>query len=112
MFDVNKVRGDFPILQREVYPGVPLIYLDSAASAQRPSPVIKVMDDYYRLHHANVHRGIHRLSEEATDLYEGARERIAQFINAPGSSEVIYVRNATEGFNRVQLGSSEYRGRR
>ena len=101
MLDVQKIRTDFPILQREVYPGVPLIFLDSAASSQRPSAVIEVMNDYYRLHHANVHRGIHRLSEEATALYEGARDRIAQFINAPCSCQVIYVRNATEGFNLV-----------
>jgi cysteine desulfurase/selenocysteine lyase len=101
MLDVQKIRTDFPILQREVYPGVPLIFLDSAASSQRPLAVIESMNDYYRLHHANVHRGIHRLSEEATELYEGARDRIAQFINAPGSCQVIYVRNATEGFNLV-----------
>jgi len=101
MLDVQKVRADFPILSREVYPGVPLVYLDSAASSQHPQVVIEDMDDYYRLHHANVHRGIHRLSEEATELYEGARERIANFINAPSSSQVIYVRNATEAFNLV-----------
>ena len=101
MLDVQKIRTDFPILQREVYPGVPLIFLDSAASSQRPLAVIESMNDYYRLHHANVHRGIHRLSEEATELYEVARDRIAQFINAPGSCQVIYVRNATEGFNLV-----------
>lgn len=101
MYDVQKVRADFPILQREVYPDVPLIYLDSAASSQRPAVVIEAMNDYYRLHHANVHRGIHRLSEEATTLYEGARERIAAFINAPSSSQTIFVRNATEAFNLV-----------
>jgi cysteine desulfurase/selenocysteine lyase len=101
MLDVQKIRTDFPILQREVYPSVPLIFLDSAASSQRPLAVIEAMDEYYRMHHANVHRGIHRLSEEATDLYEGARDRIAQFINAPGPCQVIFVRNATEGFNLV-----------
>ena len=101
MLDVQKIRAEFPILHRDVYPGVPLIFLDSAASSQRPLVVIETMDNYYRLHHANVHRGIHRLSEEATELYEGARERIAQFINAPCSCQVIYVRNATEGFNLV-----------
>ena len=101
MLDVNKIRTDFPILQEEAYPGVPLIYLDSAASSQKPLPVIEVMDHYYRHTNANVHRGIHRLSEEATNAYEGARERIARFINAADSAEVIYVRNATEGFNLV-----------
>ncbi len=101
MLDVQKIRADFPILQREVYPGVPLVYLDSAASSQHPQVVIEAMNDYYRLHHANVHRGIHRLSEEATEMYEGARERISAFINSPSSSQVIYVRNATEAFNLV-----------
>lgn len=101
MLDVNKIRADFPILQEEAYPGVPLVYLDSAASSQKPLPVIEVMNHYYRHINANVHRGIHRLSEEATNAYEGARERIARFINAVDSAEVIYVRNATEAFNLV-----------
>jgi cysteine desulfurase/selenocysteine lyase len=101
MYDVEKIRADFPILQREIYPGVPLVFLDSAASSQRPTAVIEAMDEYYRLYHANVHRGIHRLSEEATAAYEGARDRVAEFINAPGSCQVIYVRNATEAFNLV-----------
>jgi cysteine desulfurase/selenocysteine lyase len=101
MLDVEKIRADFPILHQDVYPDTPLIFLDSAASSQRPSQVINAMDDYYKRYHANVHRGIYRLSEEATDAYENARERIAAFINAPGSSQVIYVRNATEGFNLV-----------
>jgi cysteine desulfurase/selenocysteine lyase len=101
MLDVNKIRADFPILQEEAYPGVPLVYLDSAASSQKPLPVIEAMNHYYRRINANVHRGIHRLSEEATNAYEGARERIARFINAADSAEVIYVRNATEGFNLV-----------
>jgi len=101
MLNVEKIRADFPILQREMYPGVPLIFLDSAASSQRPAAVIDAMDMYYREHHANVHRGIYLLSEEATTAYEDARERIARFINAQGSEQIIYVRNATEGFNLV-----------
>ncbi|MCA9929260.1 MAG: aminotransferase class V-fold PLP-dependent enzyme, partial [Anaerolineales bacterium] len=101
MLDINQVRKDFPILEREAYPGVPLVYLDSAASSQKPLVVIEAMNDYYRQTHANVHRGIHRLSEDATNAYEGARERIAKFINAPDACQVIYVRNATEGFNLV-----------
>lgn len=101
MLDVQKIRADFPILQEEVYPGVPLVFLDSAASSQKPLSVIEAMNNYYRTTHANVHRGIHRLSEEATSAYEGARARIARFINAADSSELIYVRNATEGFNLV-----------
>ncbi len=101
MYDVQKVREDFPILQREVYPGVPLVFLDSAASSQTPSAVTEVMNHYYNHSYANVHRGIHRLSEEATNAYEGARERIAAFINAADSAEIIYTRNATEAFNLV-----------
>ena len=101
MLDINKIRADFPILETEVYPGVPLVFLDSAASSQKPLPVIEAMNTYYRNYHANVHRGIYRLSEEATNAYEGAREKIAKFINAPDAAQVIYVRNATEGFNLV-----------
>lgn len=101
MLDIAKIRADFPILATEAYPGVPLIYLDNAASSQKPLPVIQAMSDYYLGHHANVHRGIHKLSEEATNLYEGAREKIARFINAPDSSQIIWLRNATEGFNLV-----------
>jgi cysteine desulfurase/selenocysteine lyase len=101
VFDVERVREDFPILQTEVYPGVPLVYLDSAASSQKPTPVIEAMDAYYRRYHANVHRGVHRLSELATAAYEAARVKVAKFINAPASEQVIFVSNATEGFNLV-----------
>lgn len=101
MLDIAKVRADFPILSVEAHPGVPLVYLDSAASSQKPLAVIEAMNRYYREYHANVHRGIHRLSEDATNAYEGARARIGRFINAPDSAQVIYVRNATEGFNLV-----------
>jgi cysteine desulfurase/selenocysteine lyase len=101
MFDAAKIRTDFPILATEVYPGVPLIYLDSAASSQKPTRVLEAMDAYYRQTNANVHRGIYALSEAATSAYEGARERIARFIQATDSAELIFVRNATEGFNLV-----------
>lgn len=101
MLDVKQIRADFPILQTEMYPGVPLVFLDSAASSQKPLSVIEAMDTYYRQYHANVHRGIYRLSEEATNAYEDARERITKFINALDSTQVIYVRNATEAFNLV-----------
>lgn len=101
MFDVEKVREDFPVLHQEVRPGVPLVYLDSAASSQKPRQVIEAMDHYYRHLHANVHRGLHTLSEAATNAYEGARERIAGFINAPDPATVIFVRNATEAINLV-----------
>jgi len=99
--DVEHIRGDFPILKRQVHPGVPLIYLDSTATSQKPLAVIQAMDDYYRHSNANINRGIHVLAEEATALYEEARERVARFINAPAARQVIYTRNATESINLV-----------
>jgi cysteine desulfurase / selenocysteine lyase len=101
VFNVDRVRADFPILNVEVYPGVPLVYLDSAASSQKPEAVIQAMDDYYRSYHANVHRGVHRLSEMATTAYEAARITVADFIHAAEPAEVIFVGNATEAFNLV-----------
>jgi cysteine desulfurase/selenocysteine lyase len=101
MLDIEKIRADFPILGVEAYPGIPLVYLDNAASSQKPEVVIEVMNAYYRQINANVHRGIHRLSEDATNAYEEARAKIARFIHAADVSEIIYVRNATEGFNLV-----------
>ena len=98
--DVGRLRADFPILARRVN-GVPLIYLDSAATSQKPEAVIRVMDEYYRLHNANVHRGIHVLSEEATESYEGARKRVAKFINAASWREIVFVRNTTEALNLI-----------
>jgi cysteine desulfurase / selenocysteine lyase len=97
---IEAIRADFPILQREVN-GHSLAYLDNAATSQKPLAVLQAMDDYYRLRNANVHRGVHTLSEEATALYEGARGRIARFINAPSSKQVIFTRNATEAVNLV-----------
>lgn len=99
--DITKIRADFPILAREVRPGVPVIYLDSTATAQKPLAVIDAMDRYYRMSNANIHRGVHTLAEEATGLYEGARERVAKFINAKSIKEVIFTRNATEAINLV-----------
>lgn len=101
MYDVERIRADFPILSTEIYPGVPLVYLDSAASSQKPLSVIEAMDDYYQRYHANVHRGVHRLSELATTGYEEARARIGRFINAPAPEQIIYVGNTTEAFNLV-----------
>jgi len=95
------IREDFPILKREVRPGIPLIYLDSAATSQKPIPVLEAMDRYYREINANIHRGIHALAEEATEAYESARRRIAAFINAPSSEELIFTRNTTESINLV-----------
>jgi cysteine desulfurase / selenocysteine lyase len=97
----NKLRDDFPILKREVHPGVPLVYLDSTATSQKPLAVIQAMDDFYRLNNANIHRGVHTLAEESTAMYEGARQKIADFIGANTSSEVIYTRNTSESINLV-----------
>lgn len=99
--DIARVRADFPILNREVHPGVPLIYLDSTATSQKPESVIQAMDRYYRHSNANIHRGIHVLAEEATGLYEETRVKIAKFINAPSARQVIYTRNTTESINLV-----------
>jgi cysteine desulfurase/selenocysteine lyase len=97
--DVARIRKDFPILDRELRPGVPLVYLDNAATSQKPAQVLDAMRDYYELHNANVHRGIHTLAEEATALYEGARDKVAAFINAPSRSEVVFTKNSTEALN-------------
>jgi cysteine desulfurase/selenocysteine lyase len=99
--DVAALREDFPVLDQEVRPGVPLVYLDNAATSQKPRVVIDTMSDFYMRYNANVHRGIHKLSEEATDAYEGARKRIARFINAASHREIIYTRNTTESINLV-----------
>jgi cysteine desulfurase/selenocysteine lyase len=99
--NIQKVRQDFPILQRETSDGVRLVYLDSTATSQKPLAVIEAMDSYYRHSNANIHRGVHTLAEEATALYESARERIARFINAPSARQVIYTRNTTESINLV-----------
>jgi cysteine desulfurase/selenocysteine lyase len=99
--EVEQVRLDFPILQRELRPNLPLIYLDSAATSQKPLEVIEATDEFYRLHNANIHRGIHVLAEEATLLYENARQKIADFIGAPSSKQLIFTRNATEAINLV-----------
>jgi cysteine desulfurase / selenocysteine lyase len=100
-YDVEAIRADFPILHQERSPGIPLIYLDNAATSQKPLKVIEAMDDYYRLHNANVHRGIHKLSEEATAAYEQARIKIRRFINARNRREIIYTRGTTESINLV-----------
>jgi cysteine desulfurase/selenocysteine lyase len=99
-FDVHAVRRRFPILARTVR-GQPLAYLDNGASAQRPDSVIEAVDDYERRHHANIHRGVHTLSQEATVLYETARDRLVRFINARSRHEVIFVRGTTEAINLV-----------
>ena len=99
-FDVDAARRQFPILTRLVH-GKPLVYLDNGASAQRAQSVIEAVDDYERRHHANIHRGVHTLSQEATAMYESARDRVARFINARSRSEIIFVRGTTEAINLV-----------
>jgi cysteine desulfurase/selenocysteine lyase len=98
--DVAKVREDFPILQRTVH-GKPLVYFDTAASAQRPLAVIEAVESFYRNHNANIHRGVHLLSQEATDDHEQARRKVAGFINAPSDQEVVFTRGTTESINLV-----------
>jgi cysteine desulfurase / selenocysteine lyase len=99
-FDVNALRRQFPVLARMVR-GKPLAYLDNGASAQRPIAVIDAVDDYERRHHANIHRGVHTLSQEATALYESARDRVARFVNARSRHEIIFVRGTTEAINLI-----------
>jgi cysteine desulfurase/selenocysteine lyase len=98
--DVQKIRLDFPILTREVN-GKPLVYLDNAATSQKPRQVIQALVDYYENHNANIHRGIHVLSEEATSAYEGARAKVARFIDARPTESIVFTRNATESINLV-----------
>jgi cysteine desulfurase/selenocysteine lyase len=100
-FNVEQIRAQFPVLSREVHPDKPLIYLDSAATSQKPQQVIDVVADYYQTQNANIHRGIHRLAEEATEAYEDARRRVAAFIGASSEREVIFTRNTTESINLV-----------
>ncbi len=99
-FDVDKVRADFPILNRQVH-GHPLVYLDNAATTQKPQVVLDAMSRYYTRSNANVHRGVHLLSESATEAYEGARNTVQGFLNAADSSEIIFVRGTTEAINLV-----------
>ncbi|MGH6815542.1 MAG: cysteine desulfurase [Hyphomicrobiaceae bacterium] len=99
-FDVERVRADFPILSRKIY-GKPLVYLDSAASAQKPQAVIEAMDHALRFEYANVHRGIHYLSNIATQKYEDARETVRRFLNAKYAEEIVFTKNMTEAINLV-----------
>ncbi len=99
-YDVERIRADFPILFREVH-GKPLVYLDSGASAQKPSSVLEAMDHAYRFDFANVHRGLHHLSNAATDHFEAARETVRRFLNAGSAEEIIFTRNATSAINLV-----------
>jgi cysteine desulfurase/selenocysteine lyase len=99
--DTNTLRKDFPILDREIRQGMTLTYLDSTATTQKPLVVIRAMDEFYRHHNANIHRGVHTLAEEATAMYEKTRQKVADFIHALSAREIIFTRNATESINLV-----------
>jgi cysteine desulfurase/selenocysteine lyase len=99
--DVDAIRAQFPILQREIRPGVPLVYLDSAATSQKPQRVIDSLSNFLASHNANIHRGIHVLAEEATQAYEDARGKVARLVGAASASEIVFTRNATEAINLV-----------
>jgi cysteine desulfurase / selenocysteine lyase len=99
-FDVARVRADFPILRRQVR-GRPLVYLDNAATTQKPQVVIDALSRYYQEYNANVHRGVHELSEIASEAYEAARRKVAAFFNAPDAQSIVFTRNATESINLV-----------
>ncbi len=103
MFDVEAIRKDFPILRRTVH-GKPLVYLDNAATTQKPHAVIDALVEYYEHYNANIHRGLHTLAEESTARYEEAREKVARFVNAPDMESIIFTRNATESINLVAQG--------
>ena len=96
----DQVRADFPILHQQIH-GQPLVYLDNAATSQKPTAVLEALQDYYRQDNSNVHRGVHTLSARATDAYEGARDKIAAFVNAASRQEIVYTRNASEAINLV-----------
>ncbi len=99
-FDIERIRRDFPVLQTKVN-GHPLVYLDNAATSQKPQVVIDALADYYQEYNSNIHRGVHYLSQKATDVYEASRSRIRKFINAEKEQEIIFVRGTTEGINLV-----------
>ena len=101
MLDVRKIREDFPVLSKKVYDGKPLVWLDSAATSQKPRQVIQALVDYYEGYNANVHRGVHALSMESTERYEDARAKVAAFINAAHAESLIWTRNTTEAINVV-----------
>ena len=100
MFDVRRIRNDFPLLRQKIR-GKPLVYLDNAATAQKPRVVLDALQRYYSSDNANIHRGVHLLSERATHDYENARAKVRDFLHAADEREIIFVRGATEGINLV-----------
>jgi cysteine desulfurase / selenocysteine lyase len=99
--DVTRIRKDFPILERQVRDGQPLVYLDSANTSQKPRQVLDALADFYERHNANIHRASHQLGEEATQAYEGARETVARFVGAPQTAEIVFTKNVSEAINLV-----------
>ena len=99
--DIARIRADFPVLAKRVHGDKPLVYLDNAATSQKPRQVIDAMREVFESHNANIHRGVYEFSERTTAEFEGAREKTARFINAPAAREIIFVRNATEGVNLI-----------
>src|SRR5271155_2861749 len=97
-FNIDNIRADFPILKTKMN-GKRLVYLDSAATSQKPIQVLDAMDDYYKTYNANIHRGIYKIAEKATEEYIRSKEKIAKFINANSMEEIIYIRNTTESIN-------------
>jgi cysteine desulfurase/selenocysteine lyase len=100
-FDVDAFRADFPALAQDIYDDTPLVYLDNAATSQKPSVVLERLQDFYGTENSNIHRGVHRLSQQATEAYEDARKTLARFIGAPDPSQVIFTRGTTEGLNLI-----------
>ena len=113
-FDVARIRKDFPILERTVRDGQPLVYLDSANTSQKPRQVLDTLADFYERHNANIHRATHQLGEEATQAYEGARGSVAAFIGAAEPAEVVFTKNVSEAINLVaySMGNASAAGQR
>ena len=107
---IQSVRNDFPILSRSIY-GKPLVYFDNAATTQKPNSVIDAISNYYRNDNANVHRGVHYLSQYATGAFEDVRKKVATFVNAPSPNEIIFTRGATEAINLLAWSYCEEAGR-
>ena len=99
-FDVEKIRSDFPVLRQKIH-GKPLVYLDNAATAQKPQSVIDAIIKFYEVDCANIHRGVHELSQRSTEAYEQTRTKVKKFLNAKSNKEIIFVRGTTEGINLV-----------
>ena len=100
-YDVESVRKDFPILERRVHDDLPLVYLDSANTSQKPRQVIETLTAFYEQHNSNIHRATHALGEEATEAYEDARLKVARFVGAPSADELVFTKNSSEALNLV-----------